>query len=174
MKTTKKCLLLNGCQTVSTKTIVRLHSQTMFFFSSSSSSCFFPKRKNSVKRLCSCCKWPNGSLWFATMNFIIFFESFSAIRFTVFYNTLSDINKPWICSFHSIMKTFLLSVAIFSFCTCQSGGQHLEFLNLSSWTRCSSLCWCADDNHGRVYGRCSVDKQNESVDFNLSRQLYSL
>jgi len=77
-------------------------------------------------------------------------------------------------SFHGRMKTFLLAVAVFTFCTCQSGGQDLEFLNLSSWTRCSSLCWCADDNHSRVYGRCLLDKLDESVDFNLSRQLYSL
>ncbi|KAJ7360370.1 hypothetical protein OS493_017002 [Desmophyllum pertusum] len=47
-------------------------------------------------------------------------------------------------------------------------------MNFSSWTRCSSLCWCAEDNHSRIYGRCSVNKLDQSVDFNLSRELYSL
>ena len=134
----------------------------------------FPKRTNSVRTLCLCCKWRYCSQWFAMLNFVLLFWSFSAIRFTIFYKTLSNINNSWICSFHSIMKTLLLAVAVFTFCTCHSEGQNLEFLNLSSWTRCSSLCLCADDNHSRIYGRCSVDKLDESMDFNLPRQLYSL
>lgn len=103
-----------------------------------------------------------------------FMVIFGLMVHSLTYTMLSNINKPSIFSFHGRMKTFLLAVAVFAFCTCQSGGQDLEFLNLSSWTRCSSLCWCADDNHSRVYGRCSLDKLDESVDFNLSRQLYSL
>lgn len=72
------------------------------------------------------------------------------------------------------MKVLLFVATVSVFLRCQSHGQPVEFMNLSNWSQCSSMCWCATDNHSRIYGRCSVKKLNEALNFNLSRDLYSL
>ncbi|KAL9989110.1 hypothetical protein ACROYT_G003621 [Oculina patagonica] len=72
------------------------------------------------------------------------------------------------------MRTFLLAVVALTFCRGQTRGQNMEVTNLSSWNRCSSICLCAVDNQSRIYGQCSVNELDESVEFNLSRELYYL
>ncbi|PFX30380.1 relaxin receptor 2-like isoform X2 [Stylophora pistillata] len=72
------------------------------------------------------------------------------------------------------MNTFLLFLAYFAFLGCYCRRQITQIGNLSSWTPCSSQCWCAQDDKGRDYGRCIVNKFEESVELNFSRKLHFL
>lgn len=72
------------------------------------------------------------------------------------------------------MRKILLVFAALTICRCHSRDQLVDSTNLSNWVHCSSICWCASDNYSRTYGRCFVTHLDESIDFNLSRNLYSL